>query len=421
MLSLPDAVLGTGSVRGGSWYGMEQQQKIPTGLAVLPASTVLLHMQELGINTVRLPFADFPIVRDADPRMRTDASPVDPGLRDKSPLQVLRFVVQAICSQSAYAGRTMKVLLDDHVTYPGWCCGPSDSNVSWHDGTVSQTAWGDAWKAVADAVADQPCVLGAELRNEPRGTPDWAGWRSAISYGARRIREAGGRTADWYVVADGYSYAGDFTGFRHWTDVPTPAGMPAPPSHLVYGYHAYYFQAFSHGADWGTVQTQCAKDSSGRYAYEDYLTSRVAGLGAPVWLTEFGIQTDQVDFVRPGAVPAYQPQGTGSPGCFFDAVTRLVVDGVGAPAGSLPWFFWPLNGTYPSNVAYYNAGTDTAPVYEHVLTQPPGPPGGVDIHGLLDRSWTGPRRNDVGTTAALDCLRDRLMAQSRRSCPREFP
>jgi hypothetical protein len=71
----------------------------------------------------------------------------------------------------------LMVILDNHVSKPGWCCGKGDGNGFFEDKYFDPDAWLDGLTKMAGMFADEPNVVGMSIRNELRGkrqnTDDW--------------------------------------------------------------------------------------------------------------------------------------------------------------------------------------------------------------------------------------------------------
>jgi endoglucanase len=119
---------------------------------------------ELGYNTLRLPYSDAMLQRDAT------VQGVDPGrnpdLVGLSPLQVLDRIID-------YAGtRKLRVILA-RENYPA-----SNTTGLWFDAATPDSLWVANWDMLAKHYAGNRTVVGADLSNEPwnAGTPTGACW-----------------------------------------------------------------------------------------------------------------------------------------------------------------------------------------------------------------------------------------------------
>lgn len=69
------------------------------------------------------------------------------------------------------------VILDNHVSKPGWCCGNTDGNGFFGDEYFDPDQWVRGLTEMATMFRGVPNVVGMSLRNELRGprqnVPDW--------------------------------------------------------------------------------------------------------------------------------------------------------------------------------------------------------------------------------------------------------
>ena len=124
---------------------------------------------------------------------------------------------------------------------------------------------------------NNPFVIGADLRNEPRGlwgTMTWSGWATA----AEQVSEALlAMQPNWLMFVEGVSSANDCSGAR------TRPVKLSVPDRVVYSSHVYSWSG------WGAMvpyhkrpYPSFAKDMENNWGY--LLRSNTA----PVWVGEFG-------------------------------------------------------------------------------------------------------------------------------------
>lgn len=63
------------------------------------------------------------------------------------------------------------VILDNHVSKPGWCCSDDDGNSFFADRYFDPKVWAEGLSNMATLFAGAPNVVGMSLRNELR--PPW--------------------------------------------------------------------------------------------------------------------------------------------------------------------------------------------------------------------------------------------------------
>lgn len=73
--------------------------------------------------------------------------------------------------------RDLMVILDNHVSKPGWCCRRDDGNGFFGDAHFDPNVWLDGLTEMATMFAGVANVVGMSLRNELRGprqnAADW--------------------------------------------------------------------------------------------------------------------------------------------------------------------------------------------------------------------------------------------------------
>ena len=87
----------------------------------------------------------------------------NPGFLDLTLMDSLKAVVNAL------GEKDVLVILDNHVSRPGWCCRSDDGNGFFGDRDFDPDVWVDGLGTMATIFADVPNVVGMSLRNELRG------------------------------------------------------------------------------------------------------------------------------------------------------------------------------------------------------------------------------------------------------------
>ncbi|WP_435821445.1 glycoside hydrolase family 5 protein [Kitasatospora aureofaciens] len=271
---------------------------IPLGLDRAPIDQILAGFHGLGLNAVRLPFAnalihDTAAVPDA-------AVAANPQLRGKTPLQVYDAVVAALTANG------FAVVLNNHTTSYRFCCG-LDGNERWNSGQSTQQ-WEDDWVFMVNRYKADKRVVGADLRNEVRrdtwDDPNWGLGDGHDEYAA--FEEAGNRILqadpDLLVIMEGINWYGiPAAGFSHGRPMLTPVATLSNTlirsDKLVYAAHFYaYTGPANTGAGSGPGSTSDPR-------YEDFTPEQLAQVvnqealfvtrsgqhfTAPVWVSEFG-------------------------------------------------------------------------------------------------------------------------------------
>ena len=188
-----------------SWYGAESEDFAVGGLHLQPLDTIAEEIRRLGFNAVRLPWSNELVERD--PAVPDRALAANPRLLGKHALEVLDSVVAALTR------RGVLVVLDNHNSDAEWCCG-ADGNELWYNARYPESSWIADWRAMAGRYRDDPRVIGADLRNEPRGRATWGGaagtdWHAAAERGGNAVLAV---NPDLLIVVEGIAYASDLSG-----------------------------------------------------------------------------------------------------------------------------------------------------------------------------------------------------------------
>ncbi|MFJ3905977.1 glycoside hydrolase family 5 protein [Streptomyces sp. NPDC090025] len=277
----------------------QNSHNLPLGLDRAPLDRILADFHALGLNSIRLPFAnallhDTSTVPDA-------AVAANPQLKGRTPLQVFDAVVKALTDDG------FAVILNNHTTSYRFCCG-LDGNERWNSGQSTQ-AWEDDWLFLVNRYKNDKRVVGVDLRNEIRrdtwDDPNW-GWGddhdayAAYENAGNRILQA---NPDLLIVMEGINWYGiptDITshGRPNLKPVRNLSHTLIRSGKLVYAAHVYAFTGPKHsGASddgWGSTHDSRYQDFTAeelaRVVDEEalFVTQDGRHFTAPVWLSEFG-------------------------------------------------------------------------------------------------------------------------------------
>ena len=286
---------------GASWYGFDQKEYIAGGLDHAPLNTIVEQIRRIGLNSIRLPWANETL--EHDPIVPDYAVAANPQFKGKHAMQVMDAVIDAL------ARAHILVILDNHVSRADWCCSETDGNGLWYNDEYPEAKWLADWSAIARRYRNQPWVVGADLRNELRSGAKWGGddpardWHAAAERGGEVVLEANPRLL---IFVESPYYSTDFRGV-----VALPVKLSVA-DRLVYSPHAY-------------------NDSYG--AHNERFEQRAGFLmqnkpAVPVWIGEFG---------------TCQTLDCGANSDWFRLFAQLLRDN-----SDLSWSYWPLNGTQSS-------------------------------------------------------------------------
>ncbi|MFE0464069.1 glycoside hydrolase family 5 protein [Kitasatospora sp. NPDC058965] len=278
----------------------EVSNNIPMGLDRVPIAGILADFHRLGLNSIRLPFANAMIHDDST--VPDSAVAANPQLRGKTPLEVFDAVVKALTADG------FAVILNNHTTSYHWCCG-LDGNERWNKGQSTED-WENDWLFMVDRYKNNKRVVGADLRNEVRrdGTddPNWGWGNDKDEYAA--FEEAGNQilqdNPDLLIIMEGINWQGIPQGmFPHGRPLLTPvrtlSNTLIESDKLVYSAHFYGFTGPHHTGATGGWQNGETDDPRYRDLSPDeleqavndealFVTESGQHFTAPVWVSEFG-------------------------------------------------------------------------------------------------------------------------------------
>ncbi|GED87278.1 glycoside hydrolase family 5 protein [Streptomyces sp. 6-11-2] len=306
-------------LRSGNWHGAsgtwngsgsteddanhhagENSGRVPLGLDRAPMAEIVSGFQEIGINSIRLPFSNEMI---HDDRPVTDrAVAANPSLRGRTPLQVYDAVVRGLTD----AG--LAVILNNHTNTTRWCCAV-DGNERWNAGRSTET-WENDWLFMARRYQDNKRVVGADLYNEVRRSvwddPNWGlgdghDWFAASQHVADRILTEA--DPDLLIVVEGINWTGiPVDGFAHGRPTLEPVRRLShtlvDSGKLVYSAHFYDYTGPNHSGATGLGETSDPRYRDLSPAELTDVVNRQAlyvaaeqdqHFTAPVWISEFGV------------------------------------------------------------------------------------------------------------------------------------
>jgi endoglucanase len=261
-----------------NWYGASDELFIPSGLDVQHRDHIAAVIRHMGFNSVRLPYSD-EMVMD-NPLPSADLLLANEDLMGLRALDIYVAVVESLTE----AG--IMVIPNNHITQATWCCGINLCDTAWSNDylgaacRVRQTEeqWMKNWEMVMENFVSNPLVIGADLRNEPRGlwgTMPWSKWATAAEKAGNRLLAM---RSDWLIFVEGVSSSNDLS------EVGSRPVVLDVPARVVYSAHVYSWSG------WGSLDGMYAKRPYPSFAASmhdnwAYLLERNI---APVWVGEFG-------------------------------------------------------------------------------------------------------------------------------------
>lgn len=241
---------GTPVVLGGvNWFGFETETHVVHGLWSRGYDQYLDQIAALGYNTIRLPWSVAAIRSGTTSSINTWVG-ANADLDGLAPLEAMDVIIEAA------EERGLLVLLDNHRL--------NDASIPelWYGDGYTEQDWIDAWTDLAERYADQPNVIGADLKNEPHGAATWGTGDAATDWrlAAERAGNAIGEIApEWLIVVEGIGgsvegqqlpghwWGGNLEGVRNW-----PVRLDVADK-LVYSPHEYgpgvWDQPWFHSSD----------------------------------------------------------------------------------------------------------------------------------------------------------------------------
>jgi len=311
-----------------NWYGFDQKEFVAGGLDHAPLETIVEQIRAIGVNSVRLPWANETLERN--PVVPDYALKANPNFQGKHAIDVLDAVIAAL------ARAHLMVILDNHVSRADWCCSDTDGNGLWHSPEYPEGKWLADWRTIVRRYKKQRWVVGVDLRNELRSGARWGGddpqldWHAASERGGNAVL---GVNSHLLVIVEGPEYSTNFTAFGK-----LPVTLKIP-NRVVYSPHAY---ASASHAFQNYDELKQAYDARAGYLL------RVEP-GVPLWVGEFG---------------TCQSLDCGDQGPWFRWLVQYLRE------NELGWSYWPLNGTQSSGESRKYDAVETygllTPDYQHI-------------------------------------------------------
>jgi endoglucanase len=327
-------------IAGINWYGFETPDEIAHGLWVQDYHTVINDIAALGYNTIRIPFSnqmvETPIVPQNLSFSNSTGGTINGDLKGLNALQDLQKIVAA----AGAAG--LKVILDDHRSEAGES---AEQDGLWYTSTYTSQDWVNDWTTLATMFANDPTVIGFDLRNEPH-TPTGDAYTQGATWGtgntATDVRLAYEQAGNDILAVDpgalifcegiseypDSSASGGFDSTWWGGDLQGVAQYPvvlSSPGHVVYSAHDYGPNLFQQ--TWFNSSTTAASLDGVWNKFWGYIYAQSI---APLWVGEFGTDNTASD------VESTTP---GSQGQWFESLVSYL-----AANPWMGWTYWALNG-----------------------------------------------------------------------------
>ena len=326
-------------IAGINWYGFETPDEIAHGLWVQDYHTVINDIAALGYNTIRIPLSNQMVETPIVPQnlaFQSNTGPINTDLKGLNAVQDLQKIVTA----AGAAG--LKVILDNHRSEAGES---AEQNGLWYTSAYSSSAWVNDWAALATMFANNPTVIGFDLRNEPH-TPAGVAYANGATWGTGdpntdvrlAYQQAGNailaKDPGALIFCEGIgefpdsAASGGFDSTWWGGDLQGVAQFPvtlSSPGHVVYSAHDYGPSLFQQ--TWFNSSTTSASLDAVWNKFWGYIYAQNT---APVWVGEFGTGNGATDV---------QSSTPGSQGQWFSSLIAFIKSN---PA--MGWTYWALNG-----------------------------------------------------------------------------
>jgi len=311
-----------------NWYGFDQKEYVAGGLDHAPLATIVGEIVALGVNSVRLPWANETVERD--PIVPDYAVKANSLFKGKRAMEIMDAVVDAL------AKAHIMVILDNHMSRADWCCDEKDGNGLWYNTEYPESKWLADWRTIVGRYKHERWVIGADLRNELRSGAAWGGsdpkldWHAAAERGGDAVMAVNSRLL---IMVESPEYSTNFAGFDK-----LPVRLKVA-DRLVYSPHAYFSEKHVFSSYEELQQVYDAR--AGFLLHTEP--------GVPLWVGEFG---------------TCQTLDCGANSDWFKLYVRYLKE------NDLAWSYWPLNGTQSSGAGRKYDTVETfgllSPDYQHV-------------------------------------------------------
>ncbi|CAL5421240.1 unnamed protein product [Camellia sinensis] len=293
---------------------------VAEGLSKQPIDSISKKIVSMGFNCVRLTWPLFLATNDslANTTVRQSFRNLgliesiagfqvnNPSIIDHSLISAFQAVV------SSLGDNNVMVILDNHISKPGWCCSKFDGSGFFGDQYFNPDLWIKGLSMMASLFTGTPNVVGMSLRNELRGAKENVNdWYRYMQKGAEVVHAI---NPDVLIILSGLSFDKDLSFLLNRPMNLTFTGK------LVFEVHWY---GFSDGSAWktGNPNQVCGQvvDQMMRKA------GFVLNQGYPLFMSEFGVDL----------------RGTNDNdnrylNCFLGVAAELDLD----------WALWTLAGSY---------------------------------------------------------------------------
>ncbi|CAM8885948.1 unnamed protein product [Rhodiola kirilowii] len=257
---------------------------VAEGLSKQPVDVISKKILTMGFNCVRLTWPLFLVTNKslASTTARQSFKGLGlveslAGLQANNPSIVDLPLIKAFQAVIANLGEnSVMVILDNHISQPGWCCSNTDGNGFFGDEYFDPDLWVQGLTQMASMSSNFSNVIGMSLRNELRGPKqNVKDWYKYMQRGAEAVHSANPKLL---VILSGLDYDKDFSFLQK-----TMLNITFS-NKLVFEIHWY---AFSDGSSWATGNPNdvCGRVVSNIMKRSGFLLDK----GYPLFVSEFGV------------------------------------------------------------------------------------------------------------------------------------
>ncbi|CAI9113120.1 OLC1v1013662C1 [Oldenlandia corymbosa var. corymbosa] len=261
---------------------------VAEGLSKQPVDVISKTILDLGFNCVRLTWplslitnynslgiSDQFTVRDSF--LKAGLSPYIAGIQVNNPSILDLSLINAFQAVvTSLSNHKVMIILDNHTSKPGWCCGGSDGDGFFGDQYFNPDLWIKGLTTMATMFKDDKYLIGISLRNELRGPKENVDdWYRYMKKGAEAVHAV---NPDLLIILSGLHYDRDLSFLFQ-----KPLKLKFK-SKLVYEVHWY---SFSDGHSWATGNPNqvCGQTVDNMNRKSGFLLDQ----GYPLFVSEFGL------------------------------------------------------------------------------------------------------------------------------------
>lgn len=219
-------------LRGISWFGFETQDFVLNGLWSHPMDWYLDQLQDLGINSIRIPFSAEWIYYNFDLYPYDGLISADPDAQHKKSIEIMDQLFEKTKK------RGISILLDLHRLHKEYI---SELWYSPTDDQYTSDTFFATWFAILDRYQNHSNLLGIDLLNEPHGQATFGSgdpstdWRLFVQQALPKISERYPQR-HWLYFIEGIEWGHTFRDYpNHPFDLPNNITYRLVFSPHVYG------------------------------------------------------------------------------------------------------------------------------------------------------------------------------------------